>query len=264
MLADSIKDYNEQGFLSPVQIICREHALRHRHILQDAEQKVGTLHYQGKAHSILCSAYELATHSNILDIVEQILGPNILLYDTTYIIKEANSSAHVSWHQDLTYWGLDSDEGQVSVWLALSVADVKSGCMRMIPGSHLQGQRKHTKRKDDRDNVLLNNQTVYGLDEEKAVYCPLDPGQASFHHGWTLHCSAANGNDDRRIGLNIQYIAPHVRQTKLPGFSALLVRGEDHFHHYEVETPPTHDLDPKMLKWRERKNQLYLQIAGTT
>ena len=254
-------DYDKLGFLSPLDVLSEKQALAHRRCVEDAEQRIGPLHYKAKMHTILRSPFELATHPNLLDVAEQILGPDILLYNTTYIIKEADTPAHVSWHQDLTYWGLDSDD-QVSVWLALSVADRQSGCMRMIPGSHIAGPREHDTSVADETNVLFQSQQVREVNEQDAVYCPLKPGQASLHHGWTLHSSLPNRSADRRIGLNIQYIAPHVRQTKLPGFSALLVRGEDRFHHYQTETPACRDLDPAALAWREQKDQLHKRIAA--
>ena len=118
-----LSDYFEKGFLSPVDIIDESKALYHRKKLEDAEKKLGTLHYKSKVHTVLKSAFDLATHNSILDIVEMIIGPNILLYNVTYIIKEPNSTAHVSWHQDMTYWGFSGDE-QVSAWLALSLIHI--------------------------------------------------------------------------------------------------------------------------------------------
>lgn len=129
-----------------------------------------------------------------------------MLYNVTYIIKEPHSKSHVSWHQDLTYWGFDSDD-QISVWLALSPATEQSGCMKMIPCSHRDGRVEH-RLTNDKSNVLFSGQTIPEVDESKALLCELNPGQASFHHGWTKHSSLPNRSDDRRIGLNIQYIAP--------------------------------------------------------
>jgi len=258
----NLKDKFEiQGFISPVNILDEQQASEHRQSLENAEKQYGPLHYENKIHTILRSAAELVSHSNMLDTVEQILGPDILLYNAAYIIKEANTPAHVSWHQDLTYWGLDSDD-QVSVWLALSVADQQSGCMRMIPGSHLAGERPHDISTNDKDNVLYQSQTVHDVIEHESVHCPLQPGQASFHHGWTLHSSLPNQSNDRRIGLNIQYIAPHVRQIKSEGYSALLVRGEDRYHHYTEEKPATSDFDPAALAWRDHMHQVYLEISA--
>ena len=179
------QDYNENGFIYPVKIISIEEAKKHREILENTEKVLGKMHYQSKIHTILKSAYELATHQNILDIVEKVIGPNILLHNTTYIIKEPQTPAFVSWHQDLTYWGFSHDD-QVSVWLALSDADETSGAMYMIPGSHLEGKKEHIKI-EDKNNVLFQNQRVQKFDESKKTLCSLKAGEASFHHGWTIH-----------------------------------------------------------------------------
>lgn len=256
-----LQAYQTRGFYAPLQALTERQAVRHRRLLEAAERRVGPLHYRAKIHTILKSPYQLATHPVILDMVAEILGEDILLYDSAYIIKEPRSEAFVSWHQDLAYWGLDGD-AQVSVWLALSAADEVSGCMRMLPGSHLHGQRAHDISHTDKNNVLLQSQRINDVDETAAVHCPLRPGQASLHHGWTLHCSAPNRGDARRIGYNIQYIAPHVRQTKSPGMSAMLVRGKDRFGYYEPEIPPRRNLEPAAMRERDRRDQLYRDTAG--
>ena len=254
--------YAEQGYLSPIDILDIDEAAWHRRQLEQAESQIGDLHYLSKVHTILRSPAELARHPAILDVVQQLLGPDILVYNVTYIIKEANTEAHVSWHQDLTYWGLDSDD-QVSLWLALSDASEAAGCMRVLPGSHRQGRLAHVTGELDEHNLLFQNQRVDGVDEVQAVSCALRPGQASLHHGWLLHASAPNTTADRRIGLNVQYIAPQVRQTKLPGYSAWLVRGEDRYGHYPADRPAQADLDPAALAMRDRMEVLHKQIAAT-
>jgi len=260
-MTDISQRYNRDGYVSGVPIISVEQARQHRDSFESAEQRVGALHYKTKAHTLLTSPYQLATLPQALDIVEQCIGPDILLYNVTYIVKEAGSSSHVSWHQDLTYWGL-SDDAQVSMWLALSVADDTSGCMRMLPGSHTQGVFNH-ELTEDSDNVLLQGQTVSGVSESAAVSCPLQPGEASFHHGWTLHASMPNQSNDRRIGLNVQYVAPHVRQTKHNLDSAILVRGKDEFNHYREDKAAVKDLDPAAIARHEALQKLYEETAGT-
>jgi len=257
------EQYDAQGYLAGIDIINAAEVADHRRQLERAEQQIGSMHYLSKVHTILSSAAKLASHPRILDIVEQLIGPDILVYNVTYIVKEAHTRSHVSWHQDLTYWGLDSDD-QVSVWLALSEASEKNGCMRMLPGSHKLGSQPHIRGEKDEDNVLFQNQRVADIDESQAVAAALKPGQASFHHGWLLHASAANQGQDRRIGLNIQYIAPHVRQKKLPGFTALLVRGEDRYHHYEDDVAATSDLEAAAMQRRDQLDQLYRDITAKT
>lgn len=254
--------YQQQGFLAPIDIIDEKAAAHHRAQLERAEKQIGAIHYLAKIHTVLTSAASLAGNSEILDVVEQCIGPDILVNNVTYIIKEAHSESHVSWHQDLTYWGLDSDD-QISVWLALSPANEHSGCMRMIPGSHVQGKRDHILGEFDQHNVLHQNQRVADIDESLAIHAELKPGQASFHHGWLLHDSRPNSSDDRRIGLNVQYIAPHVRQVKQPGSTAWLVRGVDRYNYHIPEQPAQSDLDPEALLDRAQKERLYLSVTAT-
>lgn len=254
--------YARDGYVSGVPILTPDETAHHRARLEAAEAQIGGLHYKAKVHTILTSPMELATHPKVLDLVEAMIGPNILLFNVTYIIKEPRSPAHVSWHQDLTFWGLSHDD-QVTLWLALSPATAASGCMRMVPGSHTSGRRHHDVGKDA-TNVLLQAQTVADVAEETAVMCPLAPGEASFHHGWTLHASMPNVSDDRRIGLNVQYIAPHVRQTKHDMDTAILVRGVDEYGHFGTDLPATQDLDPEAVARHERLDQLYRETAGTT
>jgi hypothetical protein len=242
MLEDFRKSYERNGYVSPLRIIDPGEAAKHRAAMEDAETRIGPLHYKFKAHTFLRSPFELATDPAMLDLVEALLGPNILLYNVSYIIKEPHTPTHVCWHQDLTYWGLSSD-AQVSAWLALSPATPQNGCMRMIPGSHKGGRCDHGA-SDDEANILLEGQTVSGVDESQARLCPLGPGEASFHHGWTLHASMPNESAERRIGLNVQYLATDVHQTLHDHDSALLVRGVDNFGNFDADIPAVDDLDP--------------------
>jgi ectoine hydroxylase-related dioxygenase (phytanoyl-CoA dioxygenase family) len=254
--------YDDQGFLIGVPIISPADALAHRSILEAVEAERGPMHYQFKAHTAMQSPYQLATLPHLLDIVEQLIGPDILLYSAAYIVKEAHTESHVSWHQDLTYWGLDSD-AQVSVWLALSDASEASGCMHMIPGSHRHGQQKHHNTQDA-NNVLLSGQTINDIDQNKSIVASLTTGQASFHHGWTIHCSKPNLSNDRRIGLNIQYISPAVKQIKQQQDSAMLVRGVDNYGHFQTDLPATSNFDVKAWQKQQALDAKLKGIQGNT
>ena len=151
--------YWDHGFVSAIPVVSPEEAVDHRGHLESAEHQMGhALHYHSKVHTLLKSPLELATHPALVDVVEAILGPDVMLYNVTYIIKEPKTVKFVSWHQDLTYWGFDGTE-QASAWLALSPATAESGCMQMIPGSHRQGLREQIT-SDDPDNVLLNHRRL--------------------------------------------------------------------------------------------------------
>ena len=255
-------DYLKKGFISPVRIISENEAIKHRDLLENSEKIMGNMHYQSKLHTIFKSAYDLAVHQNILDIVEKAIGPNILLHNTTYIIKESRSPAFVSWHQDLTYWGFSHDD-QISVWLALSTADDVSGAMYMIPGSHLEGKREHKTIKD-KNNVLYQSQWAQGVDESKKILCTLKAGEASFHHGWTVHSSMPNNSNDRRIGFNIQYVATHVKQMKNNTDTAVCVRGVDAHNYFGKDIVAKSDeLNPIKIKMQKDLTKKYKSIVSS-
>lgn len=264
--SNAARDWRERfgrdGFLSPIRIVDESQALAHRRRMERAERSFGDLHYQGKVYTILRSPMELATHPRVLAVVNALIGPNVLLWNGTYIVKQPRSSSHVSWHQDLAYWGLDGED-QVSMWIALSAANESSGGMRMVPGSHRFGRRNHSLMPDD-SNVLYQGQTVGDVDEDQAVFCELSPGEASFHHGWTLHASLPNQSGDRRIGFNAQYVATHMRQTQHDRDTAILVSGVDNYGHFGEDVPATVDLDPAAVARQRELDRQVRQTMGLT
>jgi len=250
--------YHQHGYVAPIDILNDNEVAHYRAALEDAEARLGSLHYEQNIHTQLRSAFELATNENILDAVEAIIGPDIRLYCATYIIKEPHTDTFVSWHQDLTYWGLDDSDKVVTGWLALAPATPESGCMKMIPGSHKRGQLKHHTT-DVSNNVLFQGQTVKDLDPDDGVYCPLEPGQLSLHHGWTLHESLPNHSQDRRIGFNLQFVAPSVKTTNGIRVPTILVRGEDNYGHFDEEVPASGEADAESMRRHKHYTDLMTQ-----
>ena len=249
--------FKKDGFFSPLRLIDKSTASSYREILETVEQKTGPLNYRYKIHNVLDIAYKLATNKELLDSVEALLGPNILLYNTSFVIKEPHSKTHISWHQDLTYWGFNDDK-QVAAWIALSDATEENGCMHMIPGSHKGGQLPHRTTKDS-NNLLHHGQTIEGASEEQSHCIPLKAGEASLHHGWTIHTSYPNKSDDRRIGLTINYISTDMFQTQTDNDSAMLVRGADHYNHFIIDKPPASEFDKNAWIELQRKEDLIHQ-----
>lgn len=254
--------YWQEGFIDGIEVLSAEEVKIHRAHLENAERALGhSLHYMSRVHTVLRSPFELATHPALVNLVEKIIGPDILLHNVTYIIKEPHTKNFASFHQDLTYWGFDGTE-QVSAWLALSPATAESGCMRFIPGSHRSGLRDQVTG-DDPDNVLFQSQTIEDVNEEEAVYSTLLPGRASLHHGWAIHASGPNISDDRRIGLNVQYISPKMKQTKDASDSAILIRGKDRYGHFIADQPATEWLPDEASARLRALTEKYASIAGT-
>jgi non-haem Fe2+, alpha-ketoglutarate-dependent halogenase len=194
-----------------------------------------------KVHLLFTWANELARHPKILDAVEDVIGPDILCWSTTFFTKEARSPSFVSWHQDATYWGLSTDD-VITAWVAFADAPVESGAMKFWPGSHLRNQLEH---RDTfaADNLLSRGQEIaVDVPAGEGVDVVLKAGEMSLHHVLLVHGSGPNTTDDRRIGYAIRYIPPHVRQLKVRD-SAMLVRGHDRHGNFDLEPGPRADLD---------------------
>ncbi|GAB5467706.1 MAG: phytanoyl-CoA dioxygenase family protein [Rhodospirillales bacterium] len=241
---DAVERFNRDGFYFPVRVMSTEDALGYRRRLEASEAGLnGHLesNMRHKVHLLFTWAAELVRHPKILDTVEDLLGPNLLCWTTNFFIKEPHDPGFVSWHQDATYWGLDPDD-VVTAWLALSDAPVESGAMKVIPGSHRWPQMDHRDTFHEHNLLSRGQEIAVEVKESEAVYMPLKAGEVSLHHVKLAHGSAANSIDDRRIGLAIRYVPPHVRQKGVRD-CATLVRGRDDHRFYDLEPAPKADLD---------------------
>ena len=246
--------YRRDGFVYPVQVMSRDAAGKLRFTLERFEREhpeyVSGMKAQ-KLHLLMTWMADLVRHSEILDAVEDILGPNLLCWQTSLFIKEAREKSFVSWHQDGNYWGLSSNK-VVTAWLALSPSTVKSGCMKMIPGSH-EWRRVEHKDTFDKDNLLTRGQVMdIKLDEARAANVVVKPGEISLHHVNIAHASAPNQTNDRRIGIAIRYVTPEVKQVTGVPDSATLVRGIDTCGNFEIEPAPAYDFAPAAMAFHER------------
>ena len=244
-----IRRYHEQGYLSPIRVLSLERAAAYRHKLEAAEAKNGGP-FRGamkqKPHLLFTWLDELAREDAVLDAVEGVIGPNILCWASGFFTKEAHDPSYVSWHQDLTYWGLEPAD-IVTAWVALSPSTPESGCMRVVPGSHKQDVLAHTETFAEHNLLSRGQEIQVEVDERDAADVVLQPGEMSLHHVKLIHGSGANRADDRRIGFAIRYVPTYVRQTAGAEDSAMLVRGVDTYHHFLDETPPAADLDQAAL-----------------
>lgn len=242
-----LDSYRTEGFAFPVDVLSPEEVRRARAGLEAWEAQSGQpLSYPEKSAAYLLFdwADAIAFHPAVLDAIEDLIGPDILVYHSTIFLKEANTPAFVHWHQDGAYFFLDPPE-QVTAWIALSEASVRAGCMRIIPGSHRGDWLEH---RDDPspDNMIPRGQGVLGRHgPEDGVLMPLAAGQMSLHHTKALHASGPNANDDRRIGMNISYIPAHVRPLGTPRPGALLARGADRYGHFAPERRLAGHLSPE-------------------
>ena len=247
--------FARNGYHFPVRALSAEQAQAYRAKLEGAEAQLGTplmkTGYRNKPHLVFTWADELIRHPRILDAVEDILGPNLLVWSSSLFMKQARDPSFISWHQDSTYWGL-SHPDVVTAWLALSVSHVANGCMRVAAGTHLMDQLPH------QDTFAANNLLTRGqevmvqVDPSKVVNIELEPGEFSLHHVRIVHGSDPNNADYRRLGFAIRYVPTYLKQIAGPRDSAMLVRGVDNYHHFDSEPRPRADLDPEAVQEHKR------------
>jgi ectoine hydroxylase-related dioxygenase (phytanoyl-CoA dioxygenase family) len=241
--------YHEQGYLCPIRVLSPERAAAYRARLEAAEAANGGP-FKGtmkqKPHLLFTWLDELVREPAVLDAVAGVIGPNILCWASGFFTKEAHDPSYVSWHQDLTYWGLEPAD-IVTAWVALSPSTVESGCMRVVPGSHRLDVMPHLETFAEHNLLSRGQEIQVEVDEAQARDVVLQPGEMSLHHVKLIHGSGANRADDRRIGFAIRYVPTYVRQTAGAEDSAMLVRGTDTYHQFLEETPPRADLDEAAL-----------------
>ena len=256
-----VSQFQETGFLPAFPVLSAGHALHLRANLESFEAEndgvlTGSLRF--KNHLLFKWLSDLIRSPRILDVVEDIIGPDIMVWSTDWWIKEANSPQFVSWHQDSQYWGLDTDK-LVTVWVALSPSTIESGCMRVLPGSHLGPDLAHEETYHN-DNMLTRGQSIDDINEDKAVNLVVDTGQAILFAFRIAHASYPNKTDDRRVGLAIRYIHPDTQQQYSDQDSAALVRGVDNHQHFELEPEPRYDFDPVAVAFHKESEEIRRQI----
>ena len=251
---EDVAQFRNEGYFFPVPLLSRAEVSEIRGQLESFEAEQGHPLEGGQrshAHLLFPWLDSLVRYPKILDVVEDLVGPDILCWGSIFWTKEARSASFVSWHQDITYWGL-TDGDVVNVWVALSTANEISGCMSVLPGSHLQPPLPHDDRYHE-DNMLTRGQEItVDVDSSKTVQMPLLSGEMSLHDIRIAHGSGPNRSDERRIGFSIQYIPTCVRQAKSDVDYAALVRGEDHYGHFTLTPPPVHAMDAEAVAIHER------------
>ncbi|RAV23202.1 phytanoyl-CoA dioxygenase family protein [Paenibacillus contaminans] len=196
--------------------------------------------------------YDICSHPQILDYVEDLLGPDFYLWGSEFITKSPRSGKVVPWHQDSYYWPL-SPHHSVTVWLAFTDVDEGNGAMKVIPGSHKGGLVQH---KIADEASILSFQLEDGtFREDSAVTLSIPAGGISLHDDAIIHGSPANPSDRWRIGYVIRYSSTDVKcdLEKNPKFKAYLMRGEDRYRHNPQGDIPTDDFARPEFSKRIRK-----------
>ena len=235
MRAEQIEAYRRDGFVFPIEIFSAAEVEGFRGAFETL------LEYSPKRfdrmHLFFDWAYQIVTHKVLLDVVQGILGDDILVYGTLVLAKQPHDLRYASWHQDSFYSGLHLTPS-TTAWIALTASHQGNGCMRVIPGSHLLGAVEH---ENVTDPNLLNRRgerVKLNVDESEAVDVVLKPGEISLHESTLVHGSARNVSDEPRIGFIVRFVTSRMQN---PNVRLMRVRGEGDCSHLDLAERPGDD-----------------------
>ena len=253
---EQINQYNEDGYISPIDVLSTDEAGEINQEIERIEKDwPNELDGLGRNYVHLISpVFDKIPHNpKILDVVESIIGKDILVCGTTLFIKNPDQKGFVSFHQDAKYIGLEP-HNWVTGWLAVTDANEENGCMRMLKGSHKEDLKFHSQ-KFDEHNLLTRGQTIENVPIDETTPVILKAGQLSLHHPKIIHGSGLNKTEDRRIGFAIQsYIGSNVDQV----FGKIYVqqaRGGDTYKYHQHVSRPTELMNKNDIKTRKKANE---------
>lgn len=260
--------YWDDGYLFPMQVVSPAQAKIWRAELEALESKwldndlplpLNT-YKRVNAQCVMPLACDIGLNAAILDIVEGILGPDIMLYSTEFFIKEAQTTHVVTMHQDLTYWGMGEIDGLLTAWLALSDVTTQTGCMDFVKGSHKNPILPHEDSFDENNLLSRGQEIVVDVADQDKVAVELASGQLSLHHGLTIHGSGPNTGNDRRIGVAIRYLTPHIQKQAGGQDYAIPARGDCMGKNFKTYAAPKQAFAPEDLKLYDKIREVQTAV----
>jgi non-haem Fe2+, alpha-ketoglutarate-dependent halogenase len=248
--AQAVEQFHSQGYLSPIPVLSEEETAHFRGCLESFEQKFpdDTTTLKSKSHLLCPWVADIARHPAILDVYEDLIGPDILCYSMAFRTKNPDGKTHAGWHQDGAYNPIKPL--LVIGALALAGCTVAHGCLRVIPGSHKTGVLPHIDTGNP-DSILSRGQYIDAdIDESKAVELVLKPGEIGLFNAGIIHCSGVNVTDERRLIVLVEMMPTHT-QARAHRDSGMLVRGVDTYGHVDVDPPPSVEFgEVERAAWR--------------
>jgi len=167
-------------------------------------------------------------HKDVLELVQDIIGPNIGLFSSHFISKDPHVGRRTPWHEDSSYWKgkFDSFDGIVTIWLAIDDSNLANGCLGVIPGTHINGFSEY-EGVDTQSNTFSTEIVKGSFDESKVVWFEIKRGECSLHDARIIHGANANTSSTRRCGYTMRYFNLNKKFTGDPQHLLWHARGEN-------------------------------------
>ncbi|HEU5475941.1 MAG TPA: phytanoyl-CoA dioxygenase family protein [Actinophytocola sp.] len=237
VISEQLERYERDGVLYPLPVLDTGEVAACQAALLELEQRLDDPKCVPQLHLAFRWAADLVTHPVLLDAVESILGPDLLIYATMVLTKPAGDPGVVTWHQDGTSSGIHRTPN-TTAWIALWDSTPENGCVRMVPGSHRNAILPHVQSSEVHDMRRNSDEVAVEVDEAQAVDVALRAGEMSLHHSNIIHSSKANGSAQRRTGLIVRFITPAIEAIPRP---VLRARGSGDCSHLTLVAGPPPD-----------------------
>jgi non-heme Fe2+,alpha-ketoglutarate-dependent halogenase len=198
--------FEREGIVFPIFVLPPDKTAAYQACFAEMEQIAGRpLGRVGHPAMHFAWAYRLATEPAVLDAVEEVIGPDLLLAGSLVLCKYPRDPGFVSWHQDNYYSNLHLTPS-LSAWIALRDSTSENGCMRVVRGSHQGGVLPHAEKGDVNNLLKLGQEIEVEVNEDDAVDVVLREGEMSLHHAAIIHGSRPNRSDTQRLGFIVRYV----------------------------------------------------------
>ena len=161
-----VAHFREQGWLAPLRALDAAQAADCAARIVAYEARMGESANRSlkiKGHLAMPFLVEVARSPGILDALEDLIGPDILLFGASIFAKGGKDRAYVSWHQDSAYFGLDPHE-EATAWVAFTHSNAENGALQVLPRTHLGPDMVHEETFAP-DNMLARGQSLNIADE---------------------------------------------------------------------------------------------------
>jgi hypothetical protein len=232
----------DEGIVFPIRVFSADEAHDYRRECDQLEAQLGgrprTVEVR-QMHLHFPWAYRLATQERLLDAVEDLLGPDLLIWATELFAKHPDDRVvSIGWHRDGAYMGLDPNH-TLTAWIALSPSDASNGCMRVVREADRKGQGGGEAAGRE---AMGGARRIPNPTEDCITNVELQAGEMSLHDVYVLHGSGQNLGQEKRVGFAIRFTTPHTRPASANP-AAMLVRGEDRQGYFDLRAAPS-DTDP--------------------
>jgi SAM-dependent methyltransferase len=244
-----LNGYRSAGYVFPIPALSAAEVMYFRACLEDFLRRRGwplNPRWRHKPHLHLRWVNDLGRHPKVLDAVEDLLGPDLMLLNSWFFIKPAHDTSEIPWHRDSLY-GLAGDDEGITAWIALTDSTSANGCVRFAAATHRDPLQRR--------NRFLRGESVPDSFEVPATQALVPAGQMSLHHVRVAHCSGPNATAEMRAAIALRYLAGRSTPRRR-GEQATPVRGR-HTPEFEVEPQPRFDDDPLVLAWHARSFRRY-------